>query len=64
MSEPERKRVDEDELAWTAKGADVEEIVESMTVATREKLSELSAKGDTVLQAPVSHLSFSTLSIS
>lgn len=47
MSEPERKRVDVDELAWTANGAGVEEMVESTTVVTREKLSAVSARGET-----------------
>lgn len=47
MSEPERKRVDEDELAWTAKGVVVDEIVESTTVVTREKFSAVKARGET-----------------
>jgi hypothetical protein len=46
-SEPERKRVDEDELAWTAKGVVVDEMVESTTVVTREKLSLVRDRGDT-----------------
>ena len=48
ISEPERKKVDEDELAWTAKGVVMDEMVESTMVVTLEKLSLLSASGDTV----------------
>lgn len=48
ISTPERKKVDEDELAWTARKAEVDEIVESTTVVTLEKLSLFSANGDTV----------------
>ena len=48
ISAPERKKVDEDELAWTAREAEVDEIVGSTTVVTLEKLSLFSANGDTV----------------
>lgn len=48
ISTPERKKVEEDELAWTAREAEVDEMVESTMVVTLEKLSLFSANGDTV----------------
>lgn len=48
MSAPDKKTVEEDERAWTAKVDEEDAIDESITVKTLGKFSVFNARGDTI----------------